>query len=222
LAESFADETKFTEKPMNAIPPDCLALDEAVTARAENTLDYELEREFGDYASFSGLWNGPGARPYLCREFAVRELYRGLSGGSIDAYIEDARSGTLMRIRQGAWQNHALWSHTIRGGMIHATACDDMEEFNGRSVFLKRSAVEQRLTDVRRLKPAALKATCQAWLEDRIRATPGARPKPKRQLLQEAKAKFRVTWREFDECWKLANQAVPESTWRRPGAPKKS
>jgi hypothetical protein len=207
---------------MNAIPLDCLALDEAVTTRAENTLDYELEREFGDYASFGEPWNGPGARPYLCREFAVRELYRGLSDGSIEAYIEDASSGTLMRIRQEAWRNHPRWSHTIRGGMIHATACDGMEEFNGRSVFLTRSAVEQRLTDVRRRKPASLKAACQAWLEDRVRATPDARPKPKEQLREEAMAKFRVTWREFNECWKVANQAVPESTWRRPGAPKKS
>jgi hypothetical protein len=206
LAESFADETKFTEKPMNAIPADCLALDEAVTARAENTLDYELEREFGDYASLDEPWNAPGARPYLCRVFAVRELYRGLSGGSIEAYIEDARSGTLMRIWQEAWRNHALWSHTI----------------NGRSVFLKRSAVEQHLTDLRRRKPAALKGACQAWLEDRIRAAPGARPKSKSHLREEAKAKFRATWREFDECWKVANQAVPESAWRRPGAPKKS
>jgi hypothetical protein len=207
---------------MNAIPLDYLALDEAVTARAENTLDYELEREFGDYASFGGPWNGPGARPYLCREFAVRELYRGLSGGSIEAYIEDARSGKLTRIRQGAWRNHPLWPHTIRGGMIHATACDGMEEFNGRSVFLKRSTVEQHLTDVRRRKPASMKAACQACLEDRIRATPGAPPKSKSHLREEAMAKFRVTWREFNECWKVANQAVPESTWRRPGAPKKS
>jgi hypothetical protein len=61
-----------------------------VTARAENTLDYELEREFGDYASFGGPWNGPGAGPYLCREFAVRELYRGLSGGSIEAAVPES------------------------------------------------------------------------------------------------------------------------------------
>src|SRR5262249_18462910 len=162
--------------PMNAIPLDCLALDEAVTARAENTLDYELEREFGDYASFGEPWNGPSARPYLCREFAVRELYRGLSGGSIGAFTEDARCGTLMRTGKETWRIHPFWPHTIGGGRIHATACDDMEEFNGRSVFLKRSAVEQHLADVRRRKPAAMKAACQAWLEDRIRATPGARP----------------------------------------------
>jgi hypothetical protein len=62
---------KFTEKPMNAIPLHCLALDEAVTARAENALDYELEREFGDYVSLGESWNGPGATPYLRCEFAV-------------------------------------------------------------------------------------------------------------------------------------------------------
>ena len=97
-----------------------------------------------------------------------------------------------------------------------------MEEFNGRLVFLKRSVLEKHLTGAMRRKPASLIAACQAWLEGLLRATPGARPKPKRQLLEEATVRFRVTWREFDECWKVANQAVPEATWRRPGAPKKS
>ena len=71
---------------MNAIPLHCLALDEAVTARAENALDYELEREFGDYVSLGESWNGPGATPYLRCEFAVREFYCGLSRGSIETY----------------------------------------------------------------------------------------------------------------------------------------
>jgi hypothetical protein len=207
---------------MDAIPADYVTLPEAVTARVNITSDYELEREFGDYTSFGMPWNGVGAKAYLCREFSVRELHRRLSDGSIEPYIKDPKSGELMRISQTAWRNHPLWYDTIRGGSIHASACDGMEEFNSQSVFLKRSVVEKHITGAIRRKPASLMAASQAWLEGLLRATPGARPKPKRQLREEAKVRFRVTWREFDECWKAANQAVPEATWRRPGAPKKS
>jgi hypothetical protein len=196
---------------MEAIPADYVTVPEAVTARAKNTSDYELEREFGDYTSLGMPWDGIGAKAYLRREFSVRELQRRLSDGSIESYIKDPKSGELMRISPTAWRNHPLWYDTIRGGSIHASACDGMEEFNRRSVFLKRSVVKKHLTGAIRRKPASLMAACQAWLEDLLRATPGARPKPKRQLREEAMVRFRVTWREFDECWKIANQAVPEA-----------
>jgi hypothetical protein len=193
-----------------------------VTARANNTSDYELEREFGDYTSSGMPWSGFGAKAYMCREFSVRELHRRLSDGSIESYIKDPNSGELMRISQTAWQNHPFWYDTIRGRLIHASARDGMQEFNGRSVFLKRSAVEKHLTGAVRRKPASQIAACQAWLEKLLRATPGARPRPKGQLREEAMVRFRVTWREFDKCWIIAHQAVPEATWRHPGAPKKS
>jgi hypothetical protein len=207
---------------MDAIPADYVTLPEAVTARAKITSDYELEREFGDYTSSGMPWSGFAAKAYLCREFSVRELHRRLSDGSIEPYIKDPRSGELMRIPQTAWRNHPLWYETIRGGAIHASACDGMEVFDGQSVFVKRSVVEEHIADVKRRKPASLIAACQAWLEGLLRATPRARPKPKRQLREEARVRFRISWREFDECWEIANQAVPEATWRRPGAPKKS
>jgi len=207
---------------MDAIPADCITLPEAVAARAKITSDYELEREFDDYVSQGPVWQTRSGKHYMCREFAIRELHRRLCDGSIEPYIKDPKSGELVRIPQGAWRNHPLWCQTIRGGVVHATAGDRMQDFNGRSVFLKRSVVEKDITDALRRKPASMIAACQAWLEALLRASPGARPKPKHQLREEAKVKFRVTWREFDECWKVANQAVPESTWRRPGAPKKS
>ena len=109
---------------MEAIPADYVTLPEVVTARANITSDYELEREFGDYASLGMPWNGVGAKAYLCREFSVRELHRRLSEGSIELYIKDPKSGELMRISQAAWRNHPYWYDTIRGGSIHASACD--------------------------------------------------------------------------------------------------
>jgi hypothetical protein len=223
LAELCSPTRKIHgEKPMDAIPADYVTLPEAVTARANITSDYELEREFGDYTSLGMPWSDFSAKAYLCCEFSVRELHRGLSDGSIEPYIKDPRSGELMRIPQTAWRNYPLWYETIRGGSIHASACDGMEEFDGQSVFLKRSVVEKHITGAMRRKPASLKVACQVWLKGLLRATPGVRPKPKRQLRDEAKVRFRVSWREFDECWKIANQAVPEATWLRPGAPKKS
>jgi hypothetical protein len=210
------------EETMDAIPAGYVTLPEAVTARANITSEYELEREFGDYTSLGMPSSGFGAKAFLCREFSVGEWHRKLSDGSIEPYIKDRGTGELMRIPHTAWRNHPLWYETIRGGSIHASACDGMEAFDGQSVFLKRSVVEKHIAEARRRRPASLKAACQAWLEGLVRATPGARPKPKRELRKEASARFRVTWREFNECWRIANQAVLEATWRRPGAPKKS
>jgi hypothetical protein len=208
------------EKTMDAIPAGYVTLPEAVTARANITSDYELEREFGDYTSLAMLWSGFSAKAYLRCEFSVREWHLSLSDGSIEPYIKDPRSGELMRIT--AWRNYPLWYETIRGGSIHASACDGLEAFDGQLVFLKRSVVEKHIAGAMRRRPASLKVACQAWLESLVRANPGARPRPKRELLKEAKLRFGVTWRDFNECWRIANQTVPEATWRRPGAPKKS
>ena len=207
---------------MDAIPHDCITFPEAVGLRAKIISDYELQREFGDYTSRGEPWNGAGGKPYLCRELAVRELYRKLIEGSITAYIQDQASGEMMRLLQEAWKPLAFWRQTLCAGVIHAAACEAMEKFNGRTVFLKRSVAEQYLASVTRRKPASMKADCRAWLEGLVRASPENRVKPKDQLRREAKVKFGVTWREFNECWKVVNQVVPESTWRRPGAPKKS
>jgi len=199
-----------------------MTLPEAVTARANISSDYELAKEFGDYESQAADWLVGDAKKSLRVEFAARELHRRLSDGSIETYVRDSKSGELMRIPQGAWRHHPFWYHTIRGGVVHGSACDPMLAFDGQTVFLKRPLVDEYLTKAVRRKPASEIAACEAWLEGLLRATPAARPKPKNQLREEAMARFHVSWREFNECWKVVNQAVPQSTWRRPGAPKKS
>jgi hypothetical protein len=161
-------------------------------------------------------------RAYFRREEAARNLHCSFSDGAIETYVQDRVSKKVMRILPEAWRGHALWRETIIGGEIRASACDGMEGLGGQPVFLKQSAVKKFLADAARRKPMSAKADCQAWLEGLLRAAPRFRPKAKHQLREEAKAIFCVTWREFGECWKLANQAVPESTWRRPGRPKKT
>jgi hypothetical protein len=209
---------------MDAIPIDCITLPEAVAARAKDISDYELQREFGDYEALDEYWKSPAVRPYLRRELSIRELYRALVDGSMEAYVRDPRSAEILRLPQGEWRTHGFWWQTICGGEIRATAGERLLSFNGKTVLLTRAAFELWIkdADAKRRKPASMRAACQTWLEKLMRASPHQRPKAKQKLREEAKTKFGVTWREFDECWVAVNQAVPEATWRNPGAPKKS
>jgi len=207
---------------MDAIPADCITLPEAVAARAKIMTDFELEREFGDCESFGEAWKGSGGRSYLCHELAVRELYRKFIDGSIETFVRDSVSGEILRLPEWVWQHHGLWRQTICGGVVRATACEELLEFNDKLIALNQAAFERYMVDAKRRKPASMKEACQNWLENLLRNSPHKRPKTKAKLREEAMARFGVTWREFDACWKAADKAVPDANWRRPGAPKKS
>jgi hypothetical protein len=201
----FLREPDSWRKQMDGIPLDCITLPEAVAARADIISDYELQREFGDYEAWGEYWQTPAVRPYLRRELSISELFRALIDGSIQAYVRDPRSAEILRLPHGEWRTHSFWWQTICGGEIRATAGERLSSFNGKIVLLTRAALELwiKQAKAKRRKPASTKVDYQVWLEKLMRASPHQRPKAKQKLRE-------------------ANQAVPEATWRNPGAPKKS
>ena len=205
-----------------AVPTPYLTLPELITWRAGQVANSELEMMFPHFESRGEPWDRPHGRQYLQVELAVRTTYRDLTRGDMVAYVRDPASQELLRILPGAWRGHSLHDQTLRRGVIHAAACDPMQQIDGATVLVERSAVEDFTRAIKRRKPTSMKRACQDWLEGLLRANPHQRSMPKAQMRDEAVAKFGVTWRQFDACWQAANQAVPEATWRRPGAPKKS
>lgn len=203
---------------MQAIPTDYITLSEYVAARSATASHHELLSEFGDFES-NELFRGVSGRSYLSREYSVRDLYRKLNAGSVEGFLQDPRSGEVRRLPREMWHRLAFWQDTLRSGVIRAAACEPLERYNGVCVFVRREAV---VKNRQRRKPATMKAMCKHWLEGLVRASPQERTKTKSELRKEARARFGITWREFQECWKAVFELVPEATWRAAGAPRKS
>jgi hypothetical protein len=60
---------------------------------------------------------------------------------------------------------------------------------------------------------------CVAWLSDEMKRSPSLQPRPKRQLRDEAMAKFEgLAWRAFETAWSIAKANNPTATgWGQAG-----
>jgi hypothetical protein len=103
---------------------------------------------------------------------------------------------------------------------VRAQTGEELALYEGRRVLLEAGAFDAwRNTQMRRRSQPA-KAACQEWLEAAMREAPTRGSKPKREWRKEAKTKFNVSGRAFDQIWAAALQSTG-ADWDRHGAPPK-
>ena len=226
---------------IDPIPENFTTLTEAVARLTKEITDREIEAARRDVRRRSETLGYPpeeqsaatvDARPYATprdedidnwtkRELAIQRLYSALLAGSVIAYVGDPDAGEFFRLESSDWRGSAFWEHTIRGGVIHASARESIERHDGRRVLIEDVEFGRWLAAERRPKPARNSDDCLSWLEQEMRASPDQKPKPKREWLSDAKAKFDISRRQFERIWDSAMQNTGAS-WNRPGAPRKS
>jgi hypothetical protein len=122
------------------------------------------------------------------RELAIREIYFALLRGALRAFIRDPASGAMFRLTRDDWRRAALWDHTIRGGVIHATADEDIGRHNGHRVLVEEAAFSVWVTKERKRKPAGGFRDLCALLEKEMHDSPSRRLRPKAEWQRIAKA----------------------------------
>ena len=194
-------------------------LEQAVARLAADISDQEVDEEQRrrkkDAAtlSFSGLH-------WVKREMAITRLYVAFCNGSLIAVVRDRVSSALFRLISTDWKEAAFWRETIVGGVVRAQTGEELALYEGRRVLLEAGAFDAwRNTQMRRRSQPA-KAACQEWLEAAMREAPTRGSKPKREWRKEAKTKFNVSGRAFDQIWAAALQSTG-ADWDRHGAPPK-
>jgi hypothetical protein len=194
-------------------------LEQAVARLAADISDQEVDEEQRrrkkDAAtlSFSGLH-------WVKREMAITRLYVAFCNGSLIAVVRDRVSGALFRLISTDWKEAAFWRETIVGGVVRAQTGEELALYEGRRVLLEAGAFDAwRNTQMRRRSQPA-KAACQEWLEAAMREAPTRGSKPKREWRKEAKTKFNVSGRAFDQIWAAALPSTG-ADWDRHGAPPK-
>ena len=171
--------------------------------------------ELADSLAFWGL-------PRDKRTFAVSKLRLALQAGAISAIVRAPESGTLFRLTQNNWRFEPFWEQIIRGGIIPLSASRGLEAHRGRTVLIEAARFETWIAlEVQNWSEGSKRTTLLEWLVAKMRSSPTDKKKTKAQWFEEARARFRVSGRAFDDAW---SDAVKEtgSNWGRPGAPNKS
>jgi hypothetical protein len=154
--------------------------------------------------------------------FAISRLRLALQTGAISAIVRAPESGTLFRLTQNNWRFEPFWEQIIRGGIIPLNPSRGLEAHRGRTVLIEAAGFETWLTlEVQNWSEGDKEQLCCKWLLVEMRSSPTEKSKTKIQWREEARARFHVSGRAFDNAW---SHAVKEtgSNWGLPGAPKKS
>jgi len=182
---------------------------------SDQEVDEEQRRQKNDAATL-----GPAGLHWVKREMAIARLYAAFCCGSLITVVRDPVSGALFRLICTDWKQAAFWRDTIVGGIVRAQTCEEIAPHEGRRVLMEAGAFDTWLNAQMRRRSQPAKAACREWLEAAMREAPTRGPKPKREWRKEAKAKFNVSGRAFDQFWATALQSTG-ADWDRRGAPPK-
>jgi hypothetical protein len=162
------------------------------------------------------------SRHWRKQNFAVGKIHQALQAGAISAMVRAPESGSLFRLTQNDWHFEPFWEQIIRGGVIPLHASRGLECHRERTLLIETTRFEQWLAIEANAWPEAsgLDLTRQ-WLIREMTASPNDKKKNKAQWYEAAKARFRISGREFDVAWSAA-LAETGANWGRPGAPHKS
>jgi hypothetical protein len=156
------------------------------------------------------------------QNFVVSKLGLALQTGAISAMVRAPESGSLFRLTQNGWHLEPCWEQIVRGGVIPLCASKGFECHQARTVLIEPAEFEAWLrSEVKDWPEPSKQQLCFNWLVREMRASPNDRKKTKAQWREAAKARFRVSGREFDIAWSDAVEQTG-SNWNRPGAPPKS
>jgi hypothetical protein len=202
--------------PLSAVFVD---LEQAVARLATGISDQEVDeqqrRQKNDTATL-----GPADLHWVKREMAIARLYAAFCCGSLIALVRDPVSGALFRLISTDWKPAAFWRDIIVGGIVRAQTGEEIAPHEGRRVLMEAGAFDAWLNAQLRRRSEPAKAACREWLEAAMREAPTRGPKPKREWRKEAKGKFNVSGRAFDQIWATALQSTG-ADWNRRGAPPK-
>jgi len=171
-----------------------------------------------ELANSFAFWSMPRDK----RTFAVSRLRLALQAGAISAIIRTPESGILFRLTQNDWRFEPFWEKIIRGGTIPLYPSKGLEAHRGRTVLIEAASFETWVPlEVQNWSEGSKQQLCYEWLVAEMRSSPTEKKKTKTRWFEEAKEKFRVSRRAFDNAW---SDAVNEtgSNWGLAGAPNKS
>ena len=151
---------------------------------------------------------------------AIARLYAAFCCGSLIALVRDPVSGALFRLISTDWKPAAFWRDIIVGGIVRAQTGEEIAPHEGRRVLMEAGAFDAWLNAQLRRRSQPAKAACREWLETAMGEAPTRGGKPKREWRKEAKGKFNVSGRAFDQIWATALQSTG-ADWDRRGAPPK-
>jgi hypothetical protein len=157
------------------------------------------------------------------RELAIRRIWTGLCDGTLPAVVFDPVLGQPLLLEATDWRTASMIDQIIRGGFIHASACESIGRHQGARVQIPESGFRRWLKQwAHPSAPARAprRSACLEWLREHMLANLDRAPKPQKQLFREASARFFVSERLFKEIWKDALHATG-ARWR-PGRPPKT
>jgi hypothetical protein len=204
---------------IDPVPEGYVGLDEAVAQLAAHISHQEVSEEQKRLKKTVKQLN-PAVLHWVKRELSVQKLHAALRDSALVGLVRDPVSGELFRLAATDWHSTVFWREIIVGGIVRAQGHEEIGRHDGRRVLIEASALDAWLKKLARCRPQPAEATCGAWLEEMMRASPERRPKPKAELRQEAQSEFGVSGRSFDRIWddKLK---ITGANWGESGAPSK-
>ena len=226
---------------IDPVPVGYIELDQAVLGRAAGISDREYQERMRQFRAERGqlgqqsLDEGEMRRrqdgatdsnsdqaslSWAKREFAINDLYAALCGGGLLALVRDPTSGQMFQLTAADWRGAAFWRDIIVSGVVCSSAGEEIGCHDGRRVLLKADEFDTWLKMLKRCQPKPAEEACGQWLEGLMRGSPTRRPKPKRELRDEAVQRFNLSGRRFDRIWDDKRELTGAS-WGEPGAPSK-
>jgi len=202
------------------------SVSEAHLQRAQSDLADALsasERQLGTGKDFEAAeaWFAGLLRYLTKRDFAVEKLRLALQNGTLVANVRDPNIREWSRLTRRDWRFEPLWEQILRGGIVPASAGKGFEPHRGRTVLIAVDEFEVWLaTELKTWPQSSREKLCRNWLLREMKASPADKPKTKAQWFEVAKARFKVSGRQFEQAWSTAVKQS-ESNWDKPGAPKK-
>jgi len=205
---------------IDLVPASYIILPELVRLLAQRLSDQDVDPDLPEIAALIaaifGIPQDDIERPplnqgssrsgtaWMKRELSVRLIQQSISDGSLPLSVIEPGWG-LCRLLPEHWRTASLWESIIRGGVVRALPGESIGQYSDRFVLVKKAVAVRLLLrkpspPVRRPK----RKECRQWLEANMRADPDSRPKSKDEFRSEARDRFNVPWRLFDEIWREA------------------
>jgi hypothetical protein len=216
---------------LDPIPEGHISLDEAVGPLTADISDQELAEEQQHLESNLKVQQDRMkdrrelelpplfVEPLTKRELALIQLHIALRDGELNSSVRDPQTGQFFRLTGLDWFGAKFWRETIVGGVVRASLGEGINRHEGSRILLKAAAFDAWRQQRAQKRPQPAEVAFAAWLEDLLRNNPKRSPKPIPDLRTEAKAKFRVPARKFNNILKEKSDTLGIK-WSRGARPK--
>lgn len=164
---------------------------------------------------------------------SATELQNALVSGRLVAYGRRLERQPVLARELGRASKVFVYGHTMVPGTRGAIPSIDWLDiqimmFNPFFVSKSWAQIFLSVSEIKNLWPESKNSSgsaanireCQKWIEELRRA--GPQPAPKETLRNQAKNRFNVGPRQFDNAWEQAAISVKNQEWGRAGRPRKN